>query len=380
MVYLDYAANTPVDKEVLDKFYDVTLNNYGNPNSSHKLGLEAQRLIEDATSEIARLLHVTASEIIYTSGATEANNLAIRGACERYRERGNHIILSSLEHSSLISSAVLLESQGFVVDYVPVLENGIVDIDKLEEMIRDDTIFVSIVSVDSDLGIAQPIEDIGKMLKEKHPDVIFHTDASQSVGKTEINFENVDLVTISPHKFYGINDLGILIKKDNISLRPIILGGKGSTSIRSGTPNTASIVANGLALKKALENGEERFNYVKELRDNLVEFLSGFEEVHINSTVNSLPYLVNFSVKGVSSNRVVELLDKKEIYLSSKNVSTPDNVPSKLVMALTNSSSLAASSIRIGLSYLTTEDELEEFKEAFKEVLEEIMSSDYGKE
>lgn len=375
MVYLDYAANTPVDKEVLDKYYDISLNYYGNPNSSHKMGRDALYEIDDATLEIAQLLHVITPEIIYTSGATEANNLAIRGACERYRERGNHIILSSLEHSSLISSAVLLESQGFVVDYVPVLEDGVVDIQKLEEMIRDDTIFVSVVSVDSELGIAQPIEEIGKMLKEKHPNVIFHTDASQSIGKVEINFENVDLVTISPHKFYGINDLGILIKKDEISLKPIILGGKSTTVFRSGTPNTASIVANCLALKKALEHHEERFNYVKELRDDLVEFLGKYEEVHINSTANSLPYLINFSVKGVSSNRVVEMLDKREIYLSSKNVSLPENVPSKLVMALTNSNSLAASSIRIGLSHLTTKEEIEEFKKAFEEVLQEIMAS-----
>ena len=265
MIYLDYAAATPVDDSVLDTFYQVTKKYYANPNSSHKLGLDSKKLMDDTTLEISNLLHVSEEEIIYTSGASEANNLAIKGVAERYKNRGKHILISALEHNSIVASATYLMENGYEVEIIPVTHDGYIDITSLKQMLRSDTILVSITSVDSELGIKQPIEEIGLLLKD-YPNCIFHTDSSQAFGKVNINYQNVDLVTITPHKFYGLQGIGILIKKKEISLKPQIHGGKSVSVFRSGTPDLASIVASGIAIKKALANVEERYNYVLALK------------------------------------------------------------------------------------------------------------------
>ena len=212
MIYLDYAANAPVDKEVLDVFNEATIKYFANPNSTHKLGLEAKNAIDNASKNIAKYLGLPDDEIIFTSGASESNNLVIQGICNRYKTRGKHIIISKLEHSSIVAPASYMQSLGFDVDLVSVNKDGIIDIEELKSLIRDDTILVSITSVDSELGIRQPIEEIGKMLKE-YPNIYFHTDASQIIGKEHIDLKDVDLVTIAPHKFYGINGFGLLVKR-----------------------------------------------------------------------------------------------------------------------------------------------------------------------
>jgi cysteine desulfurase len=374
MVYLDYAANTPIDKEVLDKYYEILLNNYGNPNSLHKMGRESKMLIDNATNTIADLLHVLPEEIIYTSGATESNNLVIKGICERYKNYGKHVLLSSLEHSSIFSPATVMQQLGFDVEIIPIEKNGLVNVEELKHMVRDDTILVSVTSVDSELGLVQPIEEIANFLKD-YPNTYFHTDASQSIGKVDIDYSNVDLITIAPHKFYGINDIGILVKKKEVGLKPIINGGRSTTVFRSGTPNTASIVATSVALSKALNEREKRFNYVKELNYDIINFLEKHEEIHINNTDKSIPFTINFSVKGVTSRRIVDLLDEQDIYVSSKTSCCPVDAPSKLVFALTKDRSLSSSSIRLSISHLTTKEEIEEFKEIFEMCLKELENN-----
>ena len=311
MVYLDYAANTPVDKEVLDLYYEVALKYYANPNSFHALGREAKELIDKCTKNIAKNLNVLPEEIIYTSGATESNNLAIKGICERYKNYGKHIILSSLEHNSLIASATVMQELGFDVDLLPISKDGLVEVDTLKNMLRDDTILVSICSVDSEIGLVQPIEEIGNLLKE-YPHTYFHTDASQSIGKVNIDFSNVDLVTIAPHKFYGINGVGILIKKKEVSLKPIINGGKSTTIFRSGTPVLANVVSTDKALEIALKNQEERNNYVLNLNKKIIDNISKFKNVHINNTDKSIPYTINFSIRGIKSLEFANMLEEKE--------------------------------------------------------------------
>lgn len=202
MIYLDYAASTPADEEVLKEFIKVTKENYANPNSSHELGHQALNKINEATSKIASLLHVNSDEIIYTSGATESNNLSIRGTALRYKNRGKHILVSSLEHNSIISSCTALQENGFEIELIPVTKEGTIDISCLKQMIRPDTILVSVCSVDSELGLVQPIEQIGELLKQ-YENIVFHTDASQSIGKVTIDYRNCDLITIAPHKFYA---------------------------------------------------------------------------------------------------------------------------------------------------------------------------------
>lgn len=369
MIYLDYAANAPVDKEVLDVFNEATVKYFANPNSMHKLGVEAKETIDKATKNIAKNLGVSEDEVIYTSGASESNNLVIQGLPERYKSRGKHIIISKLEHSSIVAPAQHMQELGFEVDMVGVTKDGLIDIEELKSLIREDTILVSITSVDSELGIRQPIEEIGRILKE-YPNLYFHTDASQIIGKERIDFTNVDLVTIAPHKFYGINGFGLLVKKKEVGLKPIIYGGKSTTIYRSGTPVTGSVLALDKALELALFKLDERKKYITELHDLVIDKLKERNFI-INSTPNSIPNTINFSVKGVISNVFVQLLGNKEVYISSKTSCCPENAPSKSIYALTNDKSLANSSMRISLSHLTTKEEIDKFFEIFDETLEE---------
>ncbi len=369
MIYLDYAANAPVDKEVLDVFNEATTKYFANPNSMHRLGVEAKEAIDKATKNIAKNLGVSEDEVIYTSGASESNNLVIQGLPERYKSRGKHIIISKLEHSSIVAPAQRMQELGFEVDMVGVTKDGLIDIEELKSLIREDTILVSITSVDSELGIRQPIEEIGRILKE-YPNLYFHTDASQIIGKERIDFTDVDLVTIAPHKFYGINGFGLLVKKKEVGLKPIIYGGKSTTIYRSGTPVTGSVLALDKALELALFKLDERKKYITELHDLVIEKLKERDFI-INSTPNSIPNTINFSVKGVISNVFVQLLGQKEVYISSKTSCCPENAPSKSIYALTNDKNLANSSMRISLSHLTTKEEIDKFFEIFDETLEE---------
>lgn len=362
MIYLDYAASTPVNKEVLDSFYDSSIKYYANPNSSHKLGREAKKTIDNCTQEIATILNVKPEEIIYTSGASESNNLVIKGICERYRNRGKHILLSALEHNSLISAATVMQEQGFEVELIPVNHEGLIDLSTLKNMIREDTILVSICSVDSELGLKQPIEEIGDILKD-YPNCIFHTDASQSIGKVEIDYTNVDLITVTPHKFYGLPGIGILVRKQNVSLKPQINGGKSTTIYRSGTPDLASIVACTKALHIALENLYSNNIYITKLNKIIINKLKEYKKIVINNRSSSIPHIINFSIKGVKSLEIQKFLEEKEIYVSTKTSCCPIETPSKLVYALTQDKALSTSSIRVSLSSLTTEEEVNTFLE-----------------
>lgn len=375
MIYLDYASATPVDKDVLDCYVNVTNNYYGNPNSNHDMGKMAKKVIDEANIKIANILKVNQDEIIYTSGATESNNLAILGASYRYKNFGNHILVSSLEHNSVMSSSLRLQEEGFEVEIIPVNKDGIVDIDVLKSMIRPTTILVSVTSVDSELGIKQPIEEIGKFLKN-YDHIVFHTDASQAIGKINIDIQNADLVTIAPHKFYGLMGISILVKRKNIELKPQILGGKSTTVYRSGTPNTNLIASTAVAIEKAYKNLDERYKYVKELHDYLINLLKQNKDVIINSTANSLPYTINISVKKVKSVLFVDKLNQNGVMVSSKTSCCPIMTPSKLVYALTKDKGRASSSIRISLSYLTTKEEIDEFINIFNKVYEEVKNGE----
>lgn len=371
MIYLDYAASTPVDKEVIDLYYDVTSKYFANPNSNHKLGREALKVIDDSTCEIASLLGVLEDEIIYTSGATEANNLAIKGICNRYRNYGKHIIISTLEHNSITSSVTSMQEAGFDIDLVSITKDGLVDIEALRRLIRDDTILVSICSVDSEIGLVQPIEEIARLLK-KYPHTYFHTDASQAIGKVQIDYSDVDLITIAPHKFYGLPGTGVLVKKKNVSLKSLIEGGKSTTLFRSGTPVVGEIAAVSKALSLAISMQSERYDYVKRLNDIIREHLSGYENIYINSTKNSLPFTLNFSIKNVKALKFAKMLEDRGVYISTKTSCCPLYTPSKLVYALTRDKSLASTSLRLSLSHLTSFKDIEEFLQIFDECMKEL--------
>lgn len=371
LIYLDNVAASFVEDEVLDVFYNTTKKYYANPNSIHKLGREENKMISDSTLKIANMLKVLKDEIIYTSGATESNNLAVKGLCLSYKNYGKHILISSLEHNSITSSVVSLERLGFEVEVIPVTDKGIVDIESLKNMLRDDTILVSVTSVDSELALRQPIEEIATILKD-YPNCHFHTDATQSIGKVTIDYSNVDLITINPHKFHGLDNFGILVKKKNVRLTPLIEGGKSTTIYRAGTPLLANVLALEKALEIALTNQEARYNYLKELGDMIKSHLSEYKNVSINSRENSLPSIINFSLIGEKPLTILDKFEEHNIILSAKTSCCPITTPSKLVYALTKDKQKASSSIRVSLSYKTTKEEVEEFMKVFDLIYKEI--------
>ncbi|MDD6480375.1 MAG: cysteine desulfurase family protein [Clostridium sp.] len=370
MVYLDYSAATPPEEEVLKTFYDISKRYYANPNVSHEFGLEAKRIVDESTKLIANLLGVMEEEVIYTSGASESNNLVIKGICQRYKNRGKHILISSLEHTSITKSATVMQSLGFEVEIIPVTKDGVVDLDSLKSMLRDDTILVSVCSVDSELGLVQPIEEIGEILKD-YPNCIFHTDASLSVGKVGIDYSSAQLITVTPHKFYGLVGCGILIKKKDVFLIPQIDGGRSTTIYRSGTPEVASIKAASVALSIALSKEDERFEYVKKLSSYLKGELAKYKNVYINNTENSIPHTINFSVKKINSADIQKKLSDNQIYVSTKTSCCPVNTPSKLVYALTKDKALSSSSLRVSISHLTTKNDIDEFLRVFDVIYKE---------
>ena len=371
LIYLDNVAASFVEDEVLYIFYNTTKKYYANPNSIHKLGREENKMISGSTLRIANMLKVLKDEIIYTSGATESNNLAIKGLCLSYKNYGKHILISSLEHNSITSSVVSLERLGFEVEVIPVTDKGIVDIESLKNMLRDDTILVSVTSVDSELALRQPIEEVATILKD-YPNCHFHTDATQSIGKVTIDYSNVDLITINPHKFHGLDNYGILVKKKNVRLTPLIEGGKSTTIYRAGTPSLANVLALEKALEIALTNQEARYNYLKELGDMIKSHLSEYKNVSINSRENSLPSIINFSLIGEKPLTILDKFEEYNIILSAKTSCCPITTPSKLVYALTKDKQKASSSIRVSLSYKTTKEEVEEFMKVFDLIYKEI--------
>jgi cysteine desulfurase len=371
MVYLDYSATTPINDEVLDTFIKVSKEFVGNPNSLHSLGVKTKDLLDSATKQISDILGIKENEIIYTSGATESNNLAIKGIAYKYRNRGNHIITTMLEHSSIIGPLNYLQAQGYEVDFVNILDNGLVDIEHLKSLIRNDTILVSICAVDSELGIRQPVEEIGKVLKE-YPKLFFHVDMTQCLGKDNVDLSNIDLASFSAHKFYGVKGIGGLVKKEKVMIDPQIHGGRSTTVFRSGTPATSLIVSLSKALRLAVTDLDKKIEYIKKLNYEIKEFLKKYPKVFINSTEYSLPNVINFSVKGVKPETFLHALESDEIYISTKSACSQSDSSSKAVYAVTKDEERANSSLRISLSSITTEEDINIFKKSFDKHYNEL--------
>ena len=371
MIYLDYSATTPVNKDVLDSFVKASLEFPGNSNSLHTLGVRCNKLIESATKQIADIFKIKETEIIYTSGSSESNNLAIKGVCMKYKNRGKHIITTHYEHSSIYGPLSYLQGEGFEVDFVDSDEFGLVDLKHLESLMREDTILVSINAINSEIGILQPIEEIGKIVK-KNPKCFYHVDLTQAVSKVDINLENVDLASFSAHKFFGIKGIGGLIKKEKIVIEPLIHGGKSTTIFRSGTPAHPLIVSLAKALRLACDDMENKYNKVLELNNYLKEKLNKYDNVYINSNDKCTPYILNISIINIKPETFLHALEKHEVYISTQTACSSSNSLSKSVRDLTKDEARAKSSLRISLSYLTTKDELDKFIEIFDKCIKEL--------
>ncbi len=371
MIYLDYSATTPINQEVLDTFNFVSKNFGGNSNSSHALGKSAKALIEQETIKIAEIFKVKPEEIIYTSGSTESNNLAIKGIALNHYKEGKHIITSKLEHSSIIAPLSYLEKNGFAIDFVNLTSEGLIDLEHLKSLIRKDTILVTITAVDSEIGIRQPVEEIGKLLKESC-NCYFHVDMTQCVGKSNIDLTNIDLASFSGHKIYGVKGIGGLIKKEEISIEPIILGGKSTSIYRSGTPSQELICSLSKALELVNTNLQEKISLVDRYNNKLREFLSKYSQIIINSPSASVPHVLNFSTLGIDSDKILQALSEKNIYISTKSACSSEKPQSLSVLSLTNSEERASTSIRVSLSHITTEEELTIFEKEFASIYQEF--------
>ncbi len=374
MIYLDYSANTPVDARVLEQFCAVERRCIGNANSHHQAGSAAKAEIDAATIKIASLLGVQPAEIIYTSGASEANNFALKGLARLSRHTGRHIISTPLEHSSVSGTLTALQEQGYEIDLLDVKQDGTVDLEHLKDLLRPDTICVAVTLVDSELGVVQPVQEIAAILKE-HPHCHLHVDATQAVGKVPVSFEGVDTMSLTAHKFYGLNGIGLLVKRRNLALEPLIHGGESTTIYRSGTPTVALASSLACALDFAVIDLPGRVDHVAKLNAELRAALSTYPLVRINSPEHAIPHVLNLSVRNVKGTVFQRELDAKGVCVSVKSACSSDGLPSRAVFAVSRDRRNALSSWRISLSHLTTEDEIKAFLQAFDVCYRELTAA-----
>mgnify|MGYP000168726766 CR=1 FL=1 len=374
MLYLDYSANTPVDEEVLRCFCEAERRYPGNANAHHQAGAAAKAVMNEATRSIARCLGAPPAGIIYTSGASEANNLAVKGLAALGGAAGRHILSTPLEHSSVSGTLTALQEQGYEIDLLDIRRDGTVDLDHLKELLRPDTIAVAVTLVDSELGVVQPVEEIAAILKD-YPNCHLHVDATQAVGKIPVSFEGVDTMSLTAHKFYGLNGIGLLLKRRNLALEPLIHGGESTTIYRSGTPTVALASSLACALELAIENLPERSASVQKRNAELRAALCQHPKVRINSPENAIPHILNLSVRDVKGTVFQRELDARGVCVSVKSACSSDGLPSRAVFAVSRDRRNALSSWRISLSHLTTEAEIQEFLRVFDVCCQQLTAA-----
>ena len=373
MIYLDYSATTPVSYEVLDTISKVTKEFIGNANSIHALGKKSADLLESATKQIADIFGVNASEIIYTSGATEANNMAIIGVAMAHHRKGKHIIVSKLEHPSVYAICDYLKSIGFEISYVDNDTEGLIDFEDLKNKVREDTILVSICAVNSETGVRQPLKMIRQIIKKENIATIFHSDMTQAIGKVSVNFHDVDLASMSAHKIFGPKGIGFLYKSSMVKITPLIYGSGKSNDLKPGTPPLPLIAALSKAVRLACTDLEKRERFVTLLNEKIVGNLEKYPNIKINKTKYSIPHILNISVLNVMPETLIHALDKHEIYVSTNTACASGEI-SHSVMAIYNDNKRAKHTIRISISHVTTTEEINKFLSAFKEEYEKLTS------
>ena len=362
-IYFDYSATTPVDPRVAEKMIPYLVEDFGNPASrSHPFGWTAEKAVEEAREQVALLVGADPKEIVFTSGATESNNLAIKGAANFYAgTKGKHIITVMTEHKAVLDTVREMERQGFEATYLPVMENGLVDLEVLRAAMRPDTVLVSVMAVNNEIGVIQDIEAIGKLCREKG--VIFHVDAAQATGKMPINLKTlpVDLMSFSAHKTYGPKGIGALYvrRKPRIRLEAQMHGGGHERGMRSGTLATHQIVGMGEAFRIAREEMATENERIRMLRDRLYNGLKDIEEVHLNGDVERrVPHNLNVSFNFVEGESLIMAI--KDLAVSSGSACTSASLePSYVLRALGRSDELAHSSIRFSIGRFTTEQEVD---------------------
>lgn len=369
MPYFDYSATTPLDPRVAQEWVDTETQFFANANSSHHLGYLAAQKNAQSIEKIASILRIFPDEFILTASAVESNNLAIKGLALKYPQK-KHIISSKLEHASVIAALASL-GEDYTIDWMPLNQDGRYDVSKLASLVKKDTLMVSLVAVDSETGIRQPVEAIG--LKCKELGILFHCDATQAIGKIDLDVSSMDLVSLSAHKFYGLKGAAGLIKKRSVSIVPLFHGGHSLTPYRASTPANALLAALAKALELYDEEKVERYQKVSDLNSHLRNRLEGVKGIIINSNEFSIPHILNLSILHSIPEKELMVFSNQGLYFSSKSACSGQEEFSESVYAITHDHSRATSSYRISLSHLTTEEELESLVQALKEVAKSCM-------
>ena len=366
--YFDSSATTRVDDKVLEAMLPYFKEFYGNASSIYKLGQVSKNKIEEIREDISKILGCNPDEIYFTSGGSEANNLALKGIMEANKAKGKHLVTSVIEHPSILNTCKYLESIGYEVTYINVDSSGIINLDELKNSIREDTVLVSIMSANNEIGTIEPINEISKICKEKN--VIFHTDATQAIGNIKIDVSNIDSLSLSGHKFYGPKGIGLLYVRKGIKFNPIISGGHQEQNKRAGTENVPNIVGMGEALKLIYSNLDQKNSHIKDLRDYFEsEIKKVIPNVKINGT-NRLPGVSNITIPGIENDTMVIGLDMKDICISSGSACTSGSVePSHVLKAIGLDEKEAKSSIRISIGKYNTKEEIDYLVKSIKEVV-----------
>lgn len=372
--YLDNSATTRCYEEVKDIVVKTMLEDYGNPSAMHQKGVEAEKYIKEATAIIAKALKVQEKEIFYTSGGTESDNWALIGTAMANKRQGNHIITMAIEHPAISAPAAYLKEQGFEVTVLPVNSQGVISLEDLKAAIRPETILVSTMYVNNEVGAVQPIEEIAKIIKEQNPKTIYHIDAIQAFGKYRIYPKKmgIDLLSVSSHKIHGPKGVGFLYINEKVKIHPLILGGGQQKNMRSGTDNVPGIAGLGAAVKKIYENHEEKIARLYELKEYFVSQLQEMDQVIVNGMPvrEGAPHIVSASFMGVRSEVLLHTLEDRQIYVSAGSAcSSHKRAGSPTLTAMQIPKDQMESTIRMSFSEYTTKEELDYCLDTLREVL-----------
>lgn len=370
-IYLDNAATTKVYPSVCEKMVEVMSKDYGNPSSLHMKGFAAEQYVKEARKTIASVMKVDEKEVVFTSGGTESNNMAIIGAAMANKRRGKHLITTSIEHASVYNPFIWLEEQGFEVTYLPVDHHGVVSLEALEAELRDDTILVSVMAVNNEIGTIQPLDEIGAVIKKKSPEILFHVDAIQGFGKIEIypSRLRIDLMSVSGHKLHGPKGIGFLYIKNKVKVQPLILGGGQQKDMRSGTENVPGIAGLGEAVCRVFENFKDKQRNLYTLREQFVSRLEQMDGVKINGFAHQVsdvnlhqgpaPHVVSASFEDIRAEVLLHALEERGIYVSSGSACSSNHPAiSGTLKAIGTERKYLDATIRFSLCYDTTEEEL----------------------
>lgn len=381
-IYLDNAATTRVYPSVCERMVEIMSQDYGNPSSLHMKGFSAEQAVKEAKKVIASTLKVDVKEIVFTSGGTESNNMAIIGAAMANRRRGNHLITTSIEHASVYNPFIWLEEQGFEVTYLPVDDKGVVRLNALKQALRDDTILVSVMAVNNEIGTIQPLDEIGTVIKNKNSEIVFHVDAIQGFGKIEIypTKLHIDLMSVSGHKLHGPKGVGFLYIRDKVKVRPLILGGGQQKDMRSGTENVPGIVGLGEAVRFVFDDFTKKQKRLYALRTYFVNRLEQLEGVKINGYSNCVseenlhqgpaPHVVSVSFENIRAEVLLHALEERGIYVSSGSACSSNHPAiSGTLKAIGVEKKYLDATIRFSLCYDTTQEELDACLEALEGLL-----------